>query len=117
MSKSKSEGAFVATVTPFDRQGAIDFGGWRTLIYHQHRHGTRAIMFLGSTGEPTLLSPEENKQVILATVKLRPPAMAFFYGCTGASTAQVTPTVRYAPAHGPHRPGIPRSAPRRAGTE
>src|SRR3546814_1384706 len=86
MSKSKIEGSFVATVTPFDRQGAIDFGAWRTLIDHQHRHGTRAIVFLGSTGEPTLLSPEEKKQVIVETVKLRPPGMAFFYGCTGAST-------------------------------
>src|SRR3546814_16478327 len=67
MSKSKIEGSFVATVTPFDRQGAIDFGAWRTLIDHQHRHGTRAILFLGSTGEPTLLPPEEKKQVIVET--------------------------------------------------
>src|SRR3546814_10312334 len=53
MSKSKIEGSFVATVTPFDRQGAIDFGAWRTLIDHQHRHGTRAILFLGRSEEHT----------------------------------------------------------------
>src|SRR3546814_14785312 len=69
-------------------------------IDHQHRHGTRAILFLGSTGEPTLLSPEEKKQVIVETVKLRPPGMAFFYGCTGASTDQVIDNVRFAHANG-----------------
>src|SRR3546814_6675381 len=95
MSKSKIEGSFVATVTPFDRQGAIDFGAWRTLIDHQHRHGTRAILFLGSTDEPTLLSPEEKKQIIVETVKLRQPGMAFFYGCPGASTDQVIDHVRF----------------------
>ncbi|KQZ76471.1 4-hydroxy-tetrahydrodipicolinate synthase [Sphingopyxis sp. Root214] len=100
MSKSKIEGSFVATVTPFDRQGAIDFGAWRTLIDHQHRHGTRAILFMGSTGEPSLLSPEEKKQIIVETAKMRPAGMAFFYGCTGPSTDQVIENVRFATANG-----------------
>ena len=78
MSKSRVEGSFVASVTPFDGRGAIDFGAWRTLIDHQHRHGTSAILFMGSTGEPTLLSPEDKKQVIVETAKMRPDGMAFF---------------------------------------
>ena len=100
MSKSRIEGSFVASVTPFDRQGAIDFGAWRTLIDHQHRHGTRAILFMGSTGEPTLLSPDEKKQVIVETAKMRPDGMAFFYGCSGAHADQVIDNVRFAAANG-----------------
>lgn len=100
MSKSRIEGSFVASVTPFDRQGAIDFGAWRTLIDHQHRHGTRAILFMGSTGEPTLLSPDEKKQVIVETAKMRPEGMAFFYGCSGAHADQVIENVRFAAANG-----------------
>lgn len=100
MSKSKITGSFVATVTPFDRRGEIDFGAWRTLIDHQHRHGTRAILFMGSTGEPSLLSPEEKKRVVVETAKMRPDGIAFFYGCTGPSTQQVIENVRFAAANG-----------------
>ena len=100
MSKAKIAGSFVATVTPFDRQGEIDFGAWRTLIDHQHRHGTRAILFMGSTGEPTLLSPEEKKRVVVETAKMRPEGIAFFYGCSGPSTEQVIENVRFAAANG-----------------
>lgn len=100
MSKSKIVGSFVATVTPFGRSGEIDFGAWRTLIDHQHRHGTRAILFMGSTGEPSLLSPEEKKLIVVETVKMRPEGMSFFYGCTGPSTEQVIDNVRFAAANG-----------------
>lgn len=100
MSPSRIEGSFVATVTPFDKKGEIDFGAWRTLIDHQHRHGTRAMLFMGSTGEPSLLSPEEKKQVIVETAKLRPAGMAFFYGCTGAHANQVIDNIRFAAANG-----------------
>ena len=93
MSKTRIEGSFVATVTPFDRRGEIDFGAWQALLDHQQRHGTRAILFMGSTGEPSLLSPEEKKRIIVETVKMRTGGMAFFYGCTGPSTEQVIENV------------------------
>ena len=100
MSKTRIEGSFVATVTPFDRRGEIDFGAWQALLDHQQRHGTRAILFMGSTGEPSLLSPEEKKRIIVETVKMRTGGMAFFYGCTGPSTEQVIENVRFAAANG-----------------
>src|SRR3546814_11460782 len=104
MSKSKIEGSFVATVTPFDRQGAIDFGAWRTLIDHQHRHGTREILFLGSTGEPTLLSHEEKKQVIDDLDTMRPPGQTLYSVWTGASARTETKNVRVDNAQGNQRP-------------
>src|SRR3546814_17569904 len=55
---------------------------------------------MGSTGEPSLLSPEEKKRVVVETAKMRPPDMAFYYGCTGASTEQVIENVRFAAANG-----------------
>lgn len=100
MAKLRIEGSFVATVTPFDQYGAIDFGAWRTLIDHQQRHGTRALLFMGSTGEPSLLTPEEKQRIIVETVKLRPPGMLFFYGCTGATTDQVIGNIMFAAANG-----------------
>ena len=100
MTKLRIEGSFVATVTPFDERGAVDFGAFRELIERQRIHGTRAILFMGSTGEPTLLSPEEKKKIIVETVKMRPAGMAFFYGCTGPSAAAVIESVGFAKASG-----------------
>ena len=86
MAKLRIEGSFVASVTPFNEDGSIDFGALRTLIDFQQRHGTAAMLFMGSTGEPSLLSPEEKKRIVVETVKLRPAGMRFFYGCTGNTT-------------------------------
>jgi len=100
MAKLHIEGSFVASVTPFDERGAVDFGAFRALIQRQHEHGTRAMLFMGSTGEPTLLTPEEKKQVVVETVKMRPSGMAFFYGCTAATAEQVIDNVAFARANG-----------------
>ena len=100
MAKLRIEGSFVASVTPFDERGAVDFGAFRTLIERQHEHGTRAMLFMGSTGEPTLLAPEEKKRIVVETVKMRPAGMAFFYGCTAATAEQVIDNVRHAQANG-----------------
>src|SRR5690606_17622870 len=40
MSKMRIEGSFVALVTPFNRDGAVDFGAFRELIRFQAAHGT-----------------------------------------------------------------------------
>lgn len=100
MAGQKIEGSFVASVTPFDARGEIDFGAWRDLIEHQAKNGARAILFMGSTGEPSSLSPEEKKRIVVETVKLRPQGMLFFYGCTGATPREVIERVRHAEANG-----------------
>lgn len=100
MPKLHIEGSFVASVTPFDERGAVDFGAFRALIDRQRDHGTRAILFMGSTGEPTLLTPDEKKRIVVETVKMRPSGMLFFYGCTGPSAEQVIENVKFAQASG-----------------
>ena len=100
MVKLRIEGSFVASITPFNEDGSIDFGAFRTLIDFQKRHGTVAMLFMGSTGEPSLLSPEEKKRIVVETTKLRPAGMHFFFGCTGNTTEQVIDNVRFAKASG-----------------
>ena len=100
MAKLRIEGSFVASITPFNDDGSIDFGALRTLIDFQQRHGTAAMLFMGSTGEPSLLLPEEKKRIIVETLELRPAGMHFFYGCTGNTTEQVIDNVRFAKASG-----------------
>jgi len=100
MTKLWIEGSFVASVTPFDARAQVDFGAWRELIERQAQHGTAALLIMGSTGEPSLLSPEEKKRIIVETVRMRPSGMKFFYGCTGPTAEQVIDSVRFAHQQG-----------------
>jgi 4-hydroxy-tetrahydrodipicolinate synthase len=100
MAKLRIEGSFVATVTPFNETGDVDFGAFRALLEFQAHHGTAAVLFMGSTGEPTLLTPDEKKRVVVETARLKTGRMKFFYGCTGNTTDQVIENVRFAQANG-----------------
>ena len=100
MSKLRIEGSFVASVTPFNANGEIDFGAFRELIDFQRRNGTVAMLFMGSTGEPSLLTPEEKKRLVVETAKMKPAGMHFFYGCTGNTQDQVVDNIKWAKANG-----------------
>jgi 4-hydroxy-tetrahydrodipicolinate synthase len=100
MARMKIEGSFVALITPFNKDGAVDFGAFRTLLKFQEDHGTRAVLFMGSTGETSMLAPEEKKQIIVETAKMKSGKMLFFYGCTGNNTDATIANVKFAKANG-----------------
>ncbi len=100
MAKMRIEGSFVATVTPFNEDGSVDFGAFRALLAFQEQHGTVAILFMGSTGEPSLLTPEEKKRIVVESAKMKTGRMKFFYGCTGNTIDQVVENIRFADANG-----------------
>ena len=50
MGKPIVEGSFVALITPFNRDGTVDFEGFRTLMDFQASNGTSALLIMGSTG-------------------------------------------------------------------
>ena len=96
MSKMIIEGSFVALITPFKNDGAVDIEGFEQLIEFQARNGTSALLIMGSTGEVSLLSREERQQVISETVAFRRAGMPLFYGCTGNNTHETIKMVEYA---------------------
>jgi len=100
MARMTIEGSFVALITPFNKDGAVDFGAFRTLLRFQQDHGTRAVLIMGSTGETSMLSPDENKQIIVETAKMKSGRMLFFYGCTGNNTDATIANVKFAKANG-----------------
>jgi 4-hydroxy-tetrahydrodipicolinate synthase len=100
MAKPRIEGSFVALITPFNANGSIDFEAFRTLLRFQEDNGTSAVLILGSTGEPTLLSPEERQQVVRETAKMKTGRMRFFYGCTGGGTSATIANVQFARENG-----------------
>jgi 4-hydroxy-tetrahydrodipicolinate synthase len=100
MAKMKLQGSFVALITPFNADGAVDFGAFRTLLDFHARHATAAVLIMGSTGETSLLSPEEKKRIIVETAKMKRASMRLFFGCTGNNTESTIDSVRFARDNG-----------------
>ncbi|HEY9279760.1 MAG TPA: dihydrodipicolinate synthase family protein, partial [Eoetvoesiella sp.] len=100
MSKMKIEGSFVALITPFNKDGSVDFEAFRTLLNFQESHGTSAVLIMGSTGEVSMLTQEERHAIIAQTAKMKTGNMKFFYGCTGTNTASTIDHLRFAHANG-----------------
>src|SRR5438876_2169529 len=93
-------GSFVALITPFNKDGSVDFGAFRTLLKFQEQHGTSAVLIMGSTGETSMLAAEEKREIIVKTAKMKTPRMPIFFGCTGNNTEATIANVRFAKANG-----------------
>jgi 4-hydroxy-tetrahydrodipicolinate synthase len=100
MTHPKPEGSFVALVTPMNADGSIDYGGFAELIDWHSAHGSSALLIMGSTGEVSMLTPEERREIVRRTVAMRRPGLTLWYGCTGNSTDATLDHVRFAAAEG-----------------
>ncbi len=58
-----------AMVTPFDRQGEIDYAATKNLIEHLIANGTDSIVVAGTTGESPTLSKEEKIELFKFVVR------------------------------------------------
>jgi 4-hydroxy-tetrahydrodipicolinate synthase len=100
MSRKLLTGSFVALITPFNKNGTVDLAAFRTLLKFQEDHGTSAVLIMGSTGESSMLSPEEKKTIIVETAKMKTARMPIFYGCTGNNTESTVANVKFAKDNG-----------------
>ena len=100
MSGKLLTGSFVALITPFNKDGSVDFAAFRTLLKFHADNKTSAILIMGSTGETSMLSPEEKKAIIVETAKMKTGKLPIFYGCTGNNTETTIAMVRFALANG-----------------
>ena len=100
MSHPKVEGSFVALITPFNKDGSIDFEGFRSLLSFHEENGTSAVLIMGSTGEVSMLSAEERRAIVEGTVKHKSDRMKFYYGCTGPHTESTIDYVQHVAAAG-----------------
>ncbi len=98
--KRRITGSFVALITPMNEDYSIDFGGFDELIGFQHRHGTSAILVMGSSGEVSMLSPQERHTIVSKTLTMRRPDVEMWYGCTGPTTEATVDYVQQAAAAG-----------------
>ena len=74
----KFAGSYVALVTPFQADGSVDFAKLRELVGWHLAQGTDGIVALGTTGESSTMSHEEDDEVarcIIETVNGRIPVI------------------------------------------
>src|SRR3984885_5497306 len=100
MPKQKITGSVVALITPFQKDGSVDFAAAQPLLRFPEQPGTKAVLIMGSTGEASMLSPEEKKKIIVETAKMKSAKMPIFYGCTGNNTESTITHVRFAKDNG-----------------
>ena len=100
MAKPRIEGSFVAVITPFNEDGSVDFGAFRTLLDWQAANGSSAVLIMGSTGEVSMLTAEERRAIVEKTVAMKDGRMKFFYGCTGPSTDATIANLKFARSTG-----------------
>ncbi len=89
MPKTKFKGTGVAIVTPFRRDGSVDFSSMRKLIEHQIKGGVDYIVALGTTGESVTLSNDEKIAVINFVVDEVDGRIPVVMGVGGNNTQEV----------------------------
>jgi 4-hydroxy-tetrahydrodipicolinate synthase len=91
---SKFVGTGVAIVTPFSKDGNVDFKGLTSLIEHLIKGKVEYLVVLGTTGESAVLTKDEKSAVInhvLDTVEGRVPLVL---GIGGNNTQEVVDTIK-----------------------
>ena len=60
----KIKGTGVALVTPFNKDKSIDYKGLEPLLNHVINGGVDYLVLMGTTGESTLLTKIEKKEIV-----------------------------------------------------
>jgi 4-hydroxy-tetrahydrodipicolinate synthase len=63
------KGSFPPVVTPFKDNGAVDYDTYAKLVDFQAKGGSHGIVVTGTTGEPSLLTPEERTQLLRVAIE------------------------------------------------
>lgn len=83
------QGLGVALITPFCKDGTIDFPSLEKLVNYNIEGGTDYLVILGTTAENATLNSEEKKQVIDCILKSNNKRLPLVLGIGGNNTADI----------------------------
>ena len=92
------KGTGVALVTPFQKDGTIDFDGLTRLVKLQIAGGTDFLVVQGTTGESPVLNQEEKMQVLNHVIEVNQRQLPVVYGLGGNNTAEVCAKLKLLPS-------------------
>ena len=93
----KFKGTGVALVTPFHKDGSIDFDGLTRLVKLQISGGTDFLVVQGTTGESPVLNQEEKMLVLNHVIEVNQKQLPIVYGLGGNNTAEVCAKLKFLP--------------------
>ena len=93
------KGSATAIITPFNESG-VNYEEFGKLIEFQIENGTDAIVFLGTTGEPSTMSFEEEHVLMEYAVKKVNGRAKVIFGCGSNNTADAIMTAQKAESYG-----------------
>lgn len=91
---SSFKGTGVAIVTPFYREGNIDFKSFEKLIDYQIAGGIDYLVFMGTTGESVTLNKDERCAIINFAVEITNGRVPVVIGIGSNNTQQVVNSIR-----------------------
>lgn len=94
MSKKRFTGTGVALVTPFHKQGAIDFTSLEKLIEHTIKGGVDYLVVQGTTAETATLTKEEKNAVAEYTIDIVNKRVPLVLGVGGNNTQEIITHLR-----------------------
>ena len=94
MIRNKFKGLGIALVTPFTKEGKVDFTALRRLLDYQLSNGIDFICLLGTTAETPTLSAEERQQVKDLVVEKVNGQVPILMGCGGNNTAAIVEQIK-----------------------
>lgn len=90
------QGTYTALITPFNRDGSVDYGCLRALVDQQAAAGIAGICPVGTTGESPTLDYEEHAEVIRKTIEFTDHRMQVIAGTGANSTREAIELTRHA---------------------
>jgi len=90
------EGAYTALVTPFNKDGSVDYGKLRALIAMQIEGGMDGIVPVGTTGESPTLDFDEHEKVVEVSVEASRGKLKVIAGTGANSTSEALQLTKHA---------------------
>lgn len=100
MEGMKLSGTITALVTPFAKDGSVDYGALKSLVEAQTSAGIEGICSVGTSGESPTLSHEEHHKVIDKTIEFAAGKAKIIAGTGANSTSEAVSLTKAVLAHG-----------------
>jgi len=87
--RKKFKGTGVAIITPFHKNGSIDFTSFSKLIEYQVNNGIDYLVVMGTTGEVATLTPDEKNAVLHFVIDQVNKRIPLVLGLGGYNTQEI----------------------------
>lgn len=89
MNPKKIKGTGVALVTPFHKDGSIDFSSLKKLVNHTIKGGVEYLVVLGTTGESVTISRDEKTAILDLVCDVNEKRVPIVLGVGGNNTQEI----------------------------